>query len=157
MIELRKLKKEELTLLRQSNIDSMVTALTEIKKSSPDKVISFCQRQVDSALAKALESKNEYFMAIVEKKTKKVVGSLWYRLHEEAVYSDLAFLCWLGIDKPYRRKGYAKQALAALDRLLLKEGVTRVSLQAFNTEQAAMNLYETCGFEPTRTIFHKYL
>jgi ribosomal protein S18 acetylase RimI-like enzyme len=154
---LRKMKDAEKPVFRQANIDSLVSGMSHFKRSNEQAVISFSEKQVDSDLAVAEQSSLETLLSIVNTKTEEVVGSLWYRLHEEAVYSDLAFICWIGVYPDFRRMGFASAALNQLGTDLKQQGIHRLALQAFNHNQESMNLYHSFGFEAKRTIMHKYL
>lgn len=156
-IELRQLQDNELEQFRHENIKTMVAALSQIKRTGAESVQQFCEQQLNKEIEESKQSSNEFIMGIVDSTTQTLVGSLWYRLHEEIIYSDLAFIAWLGIYEPYRRKGFAKKALTELATLLKKQGIHRFALQAYNNNSTSMNFYENCGFTPKRTLFHKYL
>jgi len=156
MIQLRTISDEEKSEFRQANIDAMVAGLSHYKRRNEQAVVRFCESQIDTELAHAEQSPYETILSIVKSGSNEVVGSLWYRLHADAVYSDLVFVCWLGIYPDFRLCGFAKAALNQLETELRKKGITRIALQAFNHHQESMNLYESCGFEAKRTILHKY-
>jgi ribosomal protein S18 acetylase RimI-like enzyme len=157
MIQLRTITDKEKPAFRQANIDAMVAGLTHYKRRNELSVISYCEQQIDSEIRNAEQSEFETILSVVNADTQDVVGSIWYRLHSEAVYEDLVFICWLGIYPKFRRAGFAKAALQQLEMDLKKQGVTRMALQAFNHHSESMNLYKSCGFDSKRTIMHKYL
>jgi len=157
MIMLRKMEDDEKPAFRQANIDSLIAGMSHFKRSNEQAVISFSENQIDSDLAVAEQSSLETLLSIVNSKTEDVVGSLWYRLHAEPVYSDLAFICWIGVYPEFRRVGFATAALNLLVIELKQQGIHRLALQAFNHNQESINLYQSFGFEAKRTIMHKYL
>ncbi len=157
MIQLRIISNLEKPAFRQANIDAMVAGFSHYKRANEQDVIPFCENQIDAEILHAEQSTFETILSIIKIETNEVVGSLWYRLHEEAVYADLVFICWIGIYPGYRLSGYAKAALHQLAIDLKKQGIQRMALQVFNHHQASMNLYKSCGFEAKRTIMHKYL
>ncbi|MFV2059225.1 MAG: GNAT family N-acetyltransferase [Gammaproteobacteria bacterium] len=156
MIELRKIVASEMPAFRQANIDAMVAGLSHYQRRNEQAVIPFCETKIDMEIDVATQTDLETILSIVKTDTQQVVGSIWYRLHTDAVYDDLVFICWLGIYPQYRQSGFAKAALKQLELDLNKQGINRMALQAFDHHCESMNLYKSCGFEPKRTILHKY-
>ncbi len=156
MIQLRIISEQEMPVFRQENIDAMVAGLRHYNRSNDDAVVPYCENQIDIEILTAQNSEFETILSIVKSDTQDVVGSIWYRLHSDAVYQDLVFICWLGIYPEYRQSGFAKAALKQLEIELKKQGITRIALQAYNHHSESMNLYKSCGFKPKRTIMHKY-
>ncbi len=157
MIVLRKMTESEKPAFRQANIDALVAGLMHYKRANQDYVVSNCEAQIDAEIAHAEQTDFEIMLSIFKADSNEVLGSLWYRLHQEEIYADLVFVCWLGIYPNFRRCGYAKAALAQLGDDLKPQGIHRMALQAFNHSIESMSLYQSCGFEPKRTILHKYL
>ncbi len=157
MIILRKMVESEKPAFRQANIDALVAGLLHYKRAEQDFVVPNCEAQIDAEIAHAEQTDYETFLSIVNADNNEVVGSLWYRLHQEEIYTDLVFVCWLGIYPNFRRSGFARAALTKLGDDLKPHGIHRMALQAFNHSIESMNLYESSGFEPKRTILHKYL
>ena len=156
MIQLRNISEQEMPSFRQANIDAMVAGMSHYSRLHEQAVIPFCETQIDIEIAAAQNTDLEMILSIVKSDTQDVVGSIWYRLHSDAVYQDLAFICWLGIYPEYRQSGFAKAALTQLEMDLKKQGISRMALQAYNHHSESMNLYKSCGFKPKRTIMHKY-
>jgi len=157
MVEIRKLLESEFEALRKANIQTAKLGFSQIKKVAIQEAEEFSERQVNQELKEARASDNNYFMAIVLKQSNEVIGSLWYRKPKEAFFEDVAFLAWFGIYTPYQNKGYGKQAMELLIRKIKNEGFSRIALDVFNTNTPAWSLYKSCGFEPARTVMHKYL
>lgn len=157
MIYLRNIIEQELPAFRQANIDAMVAGLTFYQRSNENAIVSFCENQIDTEIQYAQQSETEIILSVVNSESDEVVGSLWYRLHQEPVYSDLVYIVWIGVYSEYRTKGYAKAAINAIAKELKPQGIHRMALQAFNNNLESINLYKSCGFQAKRTIMHKYL
>ncbi len=157
MILLRDITDREKLTFKQANVDAMVAGMSHFKRVNEQAVTAFCEAHVNAEIKNAGQSELETIFSIVNSKTNAVVGSIWYRLHNDAVYSDLVFICWLGIYPSFRRQGFARAALDQLSADLKTQGIERMALQVFNHQQEPMNLYQSYGFEPKRTIMHKYL
>ncbi|VAW92405.1 hypothetical protein MNBD_GAMMA22-336 [hydrothermal vent metagenome] len=157
MILLRAITDREKLVLKEANVEAMVAGMSQYKRANQQAVKTFCEAQVNDEVRNAQQTDLETILTIVSTETNQVVGSIWYRLHNDAVYSDLVFICWLGIYPAYRRKGYARAALDQVAADLKQQGIKRMALQAFNNHQESMSLYESYGLEAKRTVMHKYL
>ncbi|MCB2353717.1 GNAT family N-acetyltransferase [Clostridium estertheticum] len=63
-------------------------------------------------------------------------------------YSDnSAFICGFGILPNFRGKGYGKQALKEVLRIINEENINDVGLDVESKNNTALNLYKICGFE----------
>ncbi|MBX4270483.1 GNAT family N-acetyltransferase [Clostridium estertheticum] len=63
-------------------------------------------------------------------------------------YSDnSAFVCGFGILPNFRGKGYGKQALKEVLRIINEENINDVELDVESKNDTALNLYKVCGFE----------
>jgi len=75
------------------------------------------------------------------------VGQLWVTLHPGAYPS--AFILDIEIYAPYQRKGYAKQALQALEALVRPLGIFKIGLHVHASNPGAKALYEKMGYGVT--------
>jgi ribosomal protein S18 acetylase RimI-like enzyme len=66
-----------------------------------------------------------------------------------------AVLYFVGILEPYRRRGYATQALRLLERDVAKRGLQEVRLYVFGHNAAAWDLYEKMGYAATSLTMSK--
>ena len=58
-----------------------------------------------------------------------------------------AFICGFGILSEHRGKGYGKAALKETLGIILEKSIEDISLDVVCTNNNALNLYKTCGFE----------
>lgn len=58
-----------------------------------------------------------------------------------------AFICGFGILPNFRGKGYGKQALKEVLRIINEENINDVELDVESKNNNALNLYKVCGFE----------
>lgn len=80
------------------------------------------------------------------------VGVIWYELRSmgrEAYIYDL--LIW----PQYRRRGYASQALHALESELGNAGVEKILLNVFDHNEIARTFYEAHGFATRARLMRK--
>ena len=85
-IQLKAILDKEKPAFRQANIDAMLAGFAHYKRANEKDVIPFCEQQIEAEITHAEQSPLETILSIVKTDTQEVVGTLWYRLHEEAVY-----------------------------------------------------------------------
>ena len=152
MIDFRQLNRSELEELKLEGIEVIVSGYSLIKDRSPDEINTFWNNHFNEMVEKAWGSEHEYFLAITDLNTKDVVGSLWYRVPNDEMFSDMVFLSWFGIYEPYRRKGYGKAAIEKLKSNLKTKGIRRLVLETFSSNEVAVAFYTSMGFSPTRIV-----
>jgi ribosomal protein S18 acetylase RimI-like enzyme len=84
----------------------------------------------------------------------QVVGELWYALRKEGARTDL-FVYWIGIAEAHRRRGYAREALRALEPEAKRLGADRIALHVFGENTGAQALYRSLGYEVTNLLMAK--
>ena len=113
---------------------------------------TFVEQQLTAVLDQARGDENTFFHDIVLKKSPTTVGNLWYKLHPKTHFSDMAVISWLGIEPQFRGRGYAKATLRLLSKQLKAAGINKLTLEVFNNNIPAHQLYQAVGFEPQRTV-----
>lgn len=102
------------------------------------------RRTFDELLPDGLSTPDQFLFSI-ESEGKKPVGYLWYGVREEGE-RRYAALYELVIFEEYRRRGYASQALSALEDEVQGEGVEQIILHVFGHNQGARALYRKSGY-----------
>lgn len=86
-----------------------------------------------------------HHLMLLQEQDGKQIGVLWYgEMLEEETTS--AFLYDLWIDPPWRRRGFARQALKLLQEEIRRRGISSLSLNVFAHNEAAQALYREAGF-----------
>lgn len=82
----------------------------------------------------------------------EIVAYLYGFLYEiPGVYRrPMAILDALYVEEEHRRKGYASALITAFKAFAAESGVCRIELKALSNNEAALGLYETCGFCETK-------
>ena len=73
------------------------------------------------------------------------VGYLWWGIREQHG-TCTATLYFIGIFEPYRRRGYATQALRLLEEQVREAGLDEIRLYVFGHNTRAWSLYEKMGY-----------
>ena len=157
-IEMRPLRDKNKKLFNRMVSDTLVTNLVNSKYISSEEFVDRKFEVINDILLRAYGAGHNIFLELIERKTEEPVGFLWYRLHDEQIYKDMAYICSICIMRPYREKGYAAIVLKLLGQYLKKEkGITRLALMVSSQNDAAIQLYKSAGFEPVEFIMHKFL
>ena len=139
MISLCPMTQQEYDAFLQISYDSFADDLTAAQPMmTREAALKEAQSEVAELLPEGLQTKNHYLFAIRDEKNMQV-GYLWYDL----LSPGKAFVDDLLIFAPYRRKGYALQALKLLEEQLT---VPHITLHVFEGNRAARALYEKAGF-----------
>ena len=99
-------------------------------------------------LPDGLDTENQHLYSIKDTENGKQVGFIWVGVKDRSPVPG-AWIWDISIFEEHRRKGYATEALHALERVLSSMGEERVSLHVFGHNTPALALYEKYGFSIT--------
>jgi ribosomal protein S18 acetylase RimI-like enzyme len=109
---------------------------------------------IQRVLPNGLDTAHHRICRIVAQPGNTPVGDVWYEL---VPGSGEAHVHWLGTSYDQRRKGYARAALAEVEREARARGAERLSLGVFMPNLAARALYRDVGFLPGKLALVKSL
>ena len=110
------------------------------------------RKEFEHYLPQGLQTEaNFLFMLVTE--TGRKVGHLWYNITTDR--PDSAFIYDFEIYEPFRRQGYATQALKALETHAKPKGVKKLGLHVFGSNLAARELYKKAGYIETNVNMAK--
>ncbi|MBM0256644.1 N-acetyltransferase [Micromonospora sp. 4G55] len=88
----------------------------------------------------------------------QVVGYAWVGLEEPRTKTtDTAWLHDISVEEPYRRSGYGRAILSAVEAVAREAGASRLGLNVFGDNASAISLYQTSGYEVTAQQMAKRL
>jgi len=105
-------------------------------------------------LPQGVETPDNYLRTIRAEDVGNRVGEVWYALRRDEGPPQL-FVYWIGIDRQFRRRGYASAALRRLETEARNLGATRIALHAFGDNQEGRALYEKLGYQITHVLMAK--
>jgi GNAT superfamily N-acetyltransferase len=105
-------------------------------------------------LPQGLDTSGHRVCRIVAQPGSVPVGDVWYQLLPDSAELHVH---WLGTTYDQRRKGYARAALALVERDAKAQGAVRLSLGVFAPNLAARALYRDVGFLPGKLQLVKTL
>jgi len=104
--------------------------------------------QINSLLPEGIETQNHVFFSIVDEGTGDVVGYIWLHV-VPGEGPKKAFIYDLIIFEKFRKRGYGRAALVALEEYAKEKGIASISLHVFAHNAAALSLYRKMGYEVT--------
>jgi len=114
------------------------------------------EEQFAGYLPQGLDTENHYLSLVLDATTEETVGHVWYAVMPGSTGPTL-FIASLGIDEPYRRKGYAAAVLRTLDGEARALGTNSIRLHVFGDNTPARALYAKLGYEETNVQMVKQL
>jgi len=81
---------------------------------------------------------------------------IWFVVTDKALHPS-AFIYDFVIYEEFRRRGYGRQTLTALEEKAKELGLDTISLHVFGHNQAAIALYQQAGYETTSLYMAKKL
>lgn len=110
------------------------------------------QAEFDHLLPNGLATENQYLFNIFTDGEIEPVGIFWF-----AVEKGKAFVYDIVIHDAFQRRGYATQALLALEDKVREMGLNTISLHVFGHNHAARALYQKLGYAETNVMMSKTL
>ena len=154
-VALRPLGAAEFPALERALALEQAEGFAQVRGVPVEPLLAFYTNSTRAQVARALATPGHSFLAITDGARGEAVGSLWLNEMQEEGLSRAWYLNWIGIDPPWQRQGYGRAALLALGEQLHGQGGGRLVLQVFHANAAAVGLYRSLGFEPTRSYLHR--
>lgn len=104
--------------------------------------------QINSLLPERIKTQNHVFFSIVDEGTGDVVGYIWLHV-VPGEGPKKAFIYDLIIFEKFRKRGYGRAALVALEEYAKEKRIASISLHVFAHNAAALSLYRKMGYEVT--------
>ena len=117
-----------------------------------DEAIERSRKEFEGYLTQGVHTPAHFLFNLVNENGEKV-GLLWY-----AELSDRpgnAFIYDFEIYDAFRRRGYASQALTALEKDARQRGMKQIGLHVFGHNSAARELYKKAGYLETNVMMSK--
>ena len=122
----------------------------------PASALEASRTEHEKLLPQGLKTPNEYLRSIFVAETAERAGDLWYS-HRSENGPKQVWIFWIGIDEAHRRRGYAGEALRAVEAAARDLGSSRVGLHVFGFNTGARALYEQLGYVATNLVMWKDL
>ncbi len=107
-------------------------------------------------LPRGVETPDHYLRTVRDERRGERVGEVWYAL-QRSEGAPLLFIYWIGIDPAHRRKGYATEVFASVEKEARRLGAARVALHVFGDNDGARAFYAKLGYVETNVVMAKDL
>ena len=122
---------------------------------SAEEAVQRAREEHERLLPQGLATPNHRLWSITRTNDRASVGMLWIAVIEKP--TPRAFIYNIEIDAPFRRHGFAMQAMTKLEDEVRSLGLDQIGLHVFGHNAAARPLYEKLGYEPTNIVMTKHL
>lgn len=121
----------------------------------PAEALQKSEAEFHDLLPDGTASKNQHLFTI-KNEDGEGVGMIWFAVTDTKPRPS-AFVYDFVIEEKFRRRGYATQALAAIEEEVSALGIDTISLHVFGHNAGARALYEKTGYEITNINMTKKL
>ncbi len=123
---------------------------------SSEEAVERARRSFEELLPEGVATKNQSVNFITDDASGEAVGYLWFAVETKGNRTT-AFVYDLLVYEEFRRRGYGRAAMEAMEMELRRRKVARVSLHVFGSNSRAIELYRDLGFEVADLIMAKEL
>ena len=148
-VRLRQMTAREFEAFRQKSVEDYAQNLMQGQKLSSEEALRQAEKEFTGIVPQGLETPGNALMIIEEAQTGQNVGVIWFVLEEDDGVK-VAFLSDFLIEEAHRRRGYAAAALREMERRARESGCAECRLFVWSHNEAAMRLYEKCGYTVLR-------
>ncbi|MCI4325680.1 MAG: GNAT family N-acetyltransferase [Thermoplasmata archaeon] len=110
------------------------------------------RKEIERLLPAGRETPNHSFFQIASDPAGERVGDLWLAIEPRG-----GFVYDLNVYEPFRRKGYAEQAMRLAEGVARDRGASKISLHVFAENRGARKLYVKLGYSETNVMMSKPL
>lgn len=100
----------------------------------------------EKMLPRGLATPNHYLWSIVNTELDTVIGTVWIQNRHRGE-KRTAHVLNIVIFRPYRRMGYARQAMLLVEDRMRSQGADELTLHVFGHNESALNLYRSLDFK----------
>ncbi|CAG9001741.1 MAG: putative N-acetyltransferase YycN [Candidatus Celerinatantimonas neptuna] len=111
-------------------------------------------KEFSQLLPQGLNSPNQHLFHICNPQTGEHVGILWLSIEPDSLS---AFIFDIEIDAPFRRQGFATQALKQAEAFAKSQGMAKIGLHVFHNNTSAQTLYTALGYRVVSSNMAKAL
>lgn len=156
MVDLTPLPEERFPKFREHLAGHYAKDKVDAGAWSPEEAPRRARADLDGLLPNGTSTRDHFLYEITDASTSEVVGTLWFAVQDGGAGRGV-WIYDIEILAPYRRKGYAKETLEAVEKKAADLGADKIELHVFGHNGAARALYEASGYVPTSIVMSKQL
>ena len=156
MVRLVPMTEKEFQAYRRRSVKEYAQEHIRAGNWHPSEALQKAEKEFLQLLPDGVASKNHYLFSLEDDHAGVQVGMIWFAVRDEASHPS-AFVYDFLIYEEFRRRGYGRQTLTALEEKTKELGLDTISLHVFGHNQAAIALYQQAGYETTSLYMAKKL
>lgn len=156
MIRLVPMTEDELQAYLPVTIANYANDHAKAGNLSADTALDYAQNEFANLLPHGVATPQQHLFTIEDAETGANVGMIWFT-EKRTLNPPSAYICDFVIKPQFRRQGYGKQALVALEAKIKECGLSVIRLHVFGHNVGAIRLYETLGYNVSDLIMAKML
>jgi len=156
MVQLVKITEAEYRIWLERTIAEYAEEKVRAGNWKGDEALKRSEKTFRDLLPGGVDTPDQYLFSIVDEASGCSVGVLWFA-REDRYPKPVAYVFDLLVYEPYRRQGYAEQAMLAMENRVKAMGLDEISLHVFGHNRSARHLYEKLGYETTNVYMSKRL
>ncbi len=145
----------EYKMWRDRSVLNYAADKEKANKLTQDEAHKLAQDSFKELLPQGKGSKDN-FLYSAKDENQNILGFVWFGVRGTES-SRHAFIYDVIIEEEYRGKGFGKQIMLLLENEIKKQGLNRVGLHVFGTNETAINLYRSIGYSTIDLIMEKEL
>ena len=150
---IRPLRDVEYTAWKRESVLAYARDKVESGAWDDSDAVEKATQEFEALLPLGLNTKDNHLFAVLASDGTHV-GVLWFAVKDRAK-ARIAYIYNIEIFRGHRRRGHARQALAALEEEVRRLGLQGIALHVFGHNTAAQALYTKLGYAPTNINMYK--
>jgi len=143
MISFRPLRQEQFESYVQQRSESYAAECVQSRFWKTERAVERAQNYIRTLLPLGTDTPNNQIVEIIE--SDQIVGVLWFVIHDQMGEPSI-WVHHIEIYPEFRRRGYAKQALAKLEQVAKSNDIASIGLHVFAFNSEAQALYQSLGY-----------
>jgi ribosomal protein S18 acetylase RimI-like enzyme len=154
MVRFRDMTADEFAAFRAWLVEDYASEIARNYRRDLDDARQSSEQQTAELLPDGCATPNHLLLVLLDDSASEPVGNLWCHMEPD---KRRAFVYYVVIHEPHRRRGYGRGALLQLEQLLTARGIDRVGLHVFGDNPGAQALYQKLGYRITGISMQKEL
>jgi len=154
MVRLVPMTESEFKIYRQTHLEGYAQEHVKAGNWDSSDALQKAEKEFLQLLPDGVASKKQHLLSIEDGHSGMKVGLIWFAEKDQASRPS-AFIYDFLIYEEYRKKGYGKQTLTALEEKVKELGIETISLHVFGHNKIAINLYQSAGYQINDMIMAK--
>ena len=154
MIRLVPMSEAEFTAYIAESISEYASDKVRSGQWAEDKALELSRQGFEEMLPQGLATPDNHLFALRDADSARAVGMLWFAV-QERTGEKVAYVYDIGILPQHQRRGYATEALAALEGEARSRGLAGIGLHVFGHNRGRAPSTTKLGYEATNINMFK--